>query len=52
MQVKLKEKIVQTPLIEISATEIRRRIGAGLSIQYMLPEAVGEYMRINGLYQV
>jgi nicotinate-nucleotide adenylyltransferase len=39
-----------TPFIEISATEIRRRVGAGLPIDYLVPLSIAEYIREHGLY--
>ena len=39
-----------TPLIDISSSEIRDRLSAGLSIRYMVPEAVDEHIRSRGLY--
>ncbi len=41
-----------TPLIEISATEVRERVRAGLSVEYMVPMGVAEYVREKGLYLV
>jgi nicotinic acid mononucleotide adenylyltransferase len=35
---------------ELSATEVRRRLGAGLSITGLVPEAVETYLRKHGLY--
>ena len=37
--------------LEISSTDIRTRIKNGLSIKYLTPEAVCEYIKINGLYR-
>lgn len=39
------------PTMEISSTELRRRIRPGLSVRYMMPSAVVEYIRKNGVYQ-
>lgn len=37
--------------IEISSSEIRERRSKGLSVRYLVPEAVREYMEEKGLYQ-
>ena len=41
---------VQTPLIEISSSEIRQRIRGGKSIRNWVPDKVEEYIRQKGLY--
>ena len=43
---------VNCDLIDISSTEIRNRIKAGKSIRRMVPKAVDEYIRREGLYLV
>jgi nicotinate-nucleotide adenylyltransferase len=46
-----KVMIIDTPLLEISATEIRERVRKGQSIRYFTPEPVIEYIREKGLYK-
>ncbi len=41
---------IDSPLIELSSTEIRARRAAGLSIRYMVPEAVESRILAKGLY--
>lgn len=48
---KLQKNVVQTPLINISSTEIRKIIAAGQDASNMLHQAVWSYIRENGLYQ-
>jgi nicotinate-nucleotide adenylyltransferase len=45
-----RELAVQVPLMEVSATEVRRRVREGLSIRYLVPEAVREHILSAGLY--
>jgi nicotinate-nucleotide adenylyltransferase len=47
---KLQRDIVQTPLIDISSTEIRKRLAAGQDAAEMLHPAVAAYIRERGLY--
>jgi nicotinate-nucleotide adenylyltransferase len=43
--------IVNTPLIEINATEIRNRVKEGRSIDFLVPETVKEYIYTFNLYR-
>jgi nicotinate-nucleotide adenylyltransferase len=47
----LEDHILETPLIAISATEIRARVRAGLSIRYLVPEPVRAAIEARGLYR-
>ncbi|MDR0405922.1 MAG: nicotinate-nucleotide adenylyltransferase [Clostridiales bacterium] len=40
-----------TPGIEISSTEIRRRVREGLPVRYLLPDAVARYIAKQKLYR-
>lgn len=43
--------IVDGPRVDISGTDIRRRIAAGMSARYRLPSDVADYARRHGLYK-
>jgi len=43
-------KKVEVPQIGISSTEIRRRVARGLTIRYLVPDPVEDYIRANNLY--
>ena len=43
-------RTIEVPGIDISATEIRRRVREGRSIRYWVPDAVAEYVTSHRLY--
>ncbi|MFC1926650.1 nicotinate-nucleotide adenylyltransferase [Chloroflexota bacterium] len=43
--------MVDMPQIDVSASDIRRRVSRGLSIRHLVPESVEEYILEHGLYQ-
>jgi nicotinate-nucleotide adenylyltransferase len=48
---KLERNVLETPLIEVSSTEIRRRVGAGEDISGMVCPEVEAYLRKHRLYR-
>lgn len=44
--------IINIPAMDISSSEIRKRIGKGNTIKYLLPETVEEYICKNSLYLI
>lgn len=42
--------IVDTPLMEVSSSDIRQRVREGAPIRYQVPEAVEAYIRVHRLY--
>lgn len=48
---RLQADVLTTPEIDISATEVRRRVAKGLSIRYLVPEKVCIYIEQHGLYR-
>jgi nicotinate-nucleotide adenylyltransferase len=49
---KLREGIVETPMIDVSSTQIRRRLGVGRSIRHLTPDLVHGYIYEHHLYGV
>lgn len=43
-------EFVDIPLIEISSTEVRKRVSEGRPIDYLVPRSVQDYIERNGLY--
>lgn len=43
-------RMVEVPTLEISSTDIRARVRAGLSIRYLVPDAVADYIATGQLY--
>jgi nicotinate-nucleotide adenylyltransferase len=41
---------LDVPHLDISSSELRRRVRAGLPVRYLVPPAVEEYIRANRLY--
>lgn len=47
----LEAGVLDTPVVEIASTDIRRRIREGRSIRYLVPETVRSYIAEHGLYR-
>ena len=43
--------VVASPLIDISSSDIRRRVAEGRSIRYLTPDSVISYISARGLYR-
>jgi nicotinate-nucleotide adenylyltransferase len=41
---------VEAPLLDVSSTEVRRRLAEGLSVRYLVPESVADYIAKRELY--
>ncbi len=48
---RLQANKIDLPLIDISSTQIRKRIGAEQSVRYLLPRVVEEYITQHKLYR-
>jgi len=48
---RLRQKVVRTPLIDISSTDIRRRAAAGRSVRFLVPGPVADYIARHRLYE-
>jgi nicotinate-nucleotide adenylyltransferase len=48
---KLKRNVIETPLIDVSSTEVRRHLAAGEDVRGLLHPDVIDYIRRHGLYQ-
>ncbi len=48
---KLQRNIIPTPLVDISSSEIRRKLAEGGDVSAMLDPAVAEYIKSHGLYK-
>ena len=48
---KLQRNVIRTPLIDISSTEVRRKLAAGQDVTDMLAPKVADYIREHGLYE-
>ncbi len=46
-----KHQVVRSPLLEISSSEIRERLRKGLSVRYLVPDAVERILRRKGMYR-
>jgi len=47
----IKEDILDTPLVDVSSTDIRERVRKGLPVNSLLPVVVAEYIMERQLYQ-
>jgi len=48
---KLEHNVIETPLIDISSTEIRKLIEAGRDVSSMVAPSVLNYIRSHNLYR-
>ena len=43
--------MLDVPLVDVGATDLRRRASAGRSLRYLVPDGVEEYILEHGLYR-
>ncbi len=48
---RVRRGVLQTPLIEISSTDIRQRLAAARSIRFLVPECVAAYIDEHRLFR-
>jgi nicotinate-nucleotide adenylyltransferase len=48
---RLSQFVIDTPLLDISSTQVRERVARGQSIRYLTPEPVREWIETRGLYR-
>ncbi len=48
---RFRDALLETPGVDISATDIRRRVREGLSIDFLTPPKVVDYIKLHGLYE-
>jgi nicotinate-nucleotide adenylyltransferase len=41
---------LDTPRLDLSSTDVRRRVKAGQPIRYLVPDEVAEFIQEHGLY--
>ena len=44
-------RMVPLPMLDISSTDLRRRVSAGADISHLVPPAVARYIETHGLYR-
>jgi nicotinate-nucleotide adenylyltransferase len=47
---KMQQNVVETPLVDISSTEVRKRLAAGREVSGMISPKVLQYIRVHSLY--
>ncbi len=48
---RIRRHVLETPYIDISATDVRCRVAAGRSIRYLVPDRVRSYIQQHALYR-